>query len=210
MVGNVGAPVGDVGGRERGGGFHSRAPKDDVVVWNAKSIIAANCYGNSPLCFMTPKEYGEKYPDHLLEQYKLYVEMADRISQRRDQSNKFYATVYSALAAVLLLAARFDLSDSTLGIVFLAVGIVGSALAFIWWLNIQSYRALNRAKFAVIQEMEASLPFPGYKKEWELLRPAQGKPKYLQLTRIEQYIPVVFLLMSMALVGYAAYTLAGS
>ena len=159
---------------------------------------------------MTPKEYGEKYPDHLLEQYKLYVEMADRISQRRDQSNKFYATVYSALAAVLLLAARFDLSDSTLGIVFLAVGIVGTSLAFIWWLNIQSYRALNRAKFAVIQEMETRLPFPGYKKEWELLRPPQGKPKYLQLTRIEQYVPAVFLLMSMALVGYAAYTLAGS
>ena len=159
---------------------------------------------------MTPKEYGEKYPEHLLEQYKLYVEMADRISQRRDQSNKFYATVYSALAAVLLLAARFDLSDSTLGIVFLAVGIVGTSLAFIWWLNIQSYRALNRAKFAVIQEMETRLPFPGYKREWELsMHPPQGKPKYLQLTRIEQYVPVVFLLMSMALVGYAAYTLAG-
>ena len=159
---------------------------------------------------MTPKEYGEKYPDHLLEQYKLYVEMADRISQRRDQSNKFYATVYSALAAVLLLAARFDLSDSTLGIVFLAVGIVGTSLAFIWRLNIESYRALNRAKFAVIQEIEASLPFPGYKKEWELLRPPQRKPKYLQLTRVEQYVPAIFLLLSLALVGYAAYNLAGS
>ena len=186
-------------------------PKMMGLPGNAESIIAANCYGNSPLCFMTPKEYGEKYPDHLLEQYKLYVEMADRISQRRDQSNKFYATVYSALAAVLLLTARFDLSDNTLGIVFLAVGIVGTSLAFIWWLNIQSYRAINSAKFVVIQEIEASLPFPGYKREWELLmHPADGKRKYLQLTRIEQYVPVVFLLMSMALVGYAAYTLAGS
>ena len=146
----------------------------------------------------------------MLEQCKLYIEMTDRISQRRDQSNKFYATVYSALAAVLLLTARFDLSDSTLGIVFLAVGIVGTSLAFIWWLNIQSYRAINSAKFVVIQEIEASLPFPGYKREWELLmHPADGKRKYLQLTRIEQYVPVVFLLMSMALVGYAAYTLVG-
>lgn len=156
---------------------------------------------------MTPDRYGEKYPDHLLEQYKLYVEMADRISQRRDQSNKFYATVYSALAAVLLLAVRFDLSDSASAIAFLTVGIVGTALAFIWWLNIQSYRAINSAKFEVIQEMETKLPFPGYKREWDILRPADGKPKYLQLTRIEQYVPVVFLLLSLALVGYAAYSL---
>ena len=157
---------------------------------------------------MTPEQYGEKYPDHLLEQYKLYVEMADRISQRRDQSNKFYATVYSALAAVLLLTARFDLSDSALTIVFLAVGTVGAALALIWWLNIKSYRAINSAKFDVIHEIETRLPFPGYQREWELLRPTDSPPKYLQLTRIEQYVPAVFLLLSLALVGYAAYSLA--
>jgi hypothetical protein len=28
-------------------------------------------------------EYGEHYQDHLLEQYKLYVQMADKISERR-------------------------------------------------------------------------------------------------------------------------------
>ena len=157
---------------------------------------------------MKPEEYGEKYPDHLLEQYKLYIEMADRIRQRRDQSNKFYATVYSALAAVLLLAARFDLSDSTLGIVFLAVGVVGSSLAYIWWLNIQSYRAISSAKFAVIQEMEVWLPFPGYKKEWELLmHPPQGKRKYLPLTGLEGCVPVVFLALSFALVVYAVISL---
>ena len=157
---------------------------------------------------MTPDQYGEKYPEHLLEQYKLYVEMADRISQRRDQSNKFYATVYSALAAVLLLTARFDLSDSALTIVFLAVGTVGAALAFIWWLNIKSYRAINSAKFDLIHEMEIKLPFPVYKKEWELLQTSDRKPKYRQLTEIEQYVPAVFLLLSLALVGYAAYSLA--
>ena len=156
---------------------------------------------------MTPERYGEQYPDHLLEQYKLYVEMADRISQRRDQSNKFYATVYSALAAVLLLAVRFDLSDSASAIVFLAVGIVGTALAFIWWINIQSYRAINSAKFDVIHEIETKLPFPGYKREWEILQTPDRKHKYRQLTGIEQYVPTVFLLLSLALVGYAAYSL---
>ena len=51
---------------------------------------------------MKRDEYGENYQDHLLEQYKLYVEMADRVSQRRDQSNRFYVTIISALVALLV------------------------------------------------------------------------------------------------------------
>ena len=55
---------------------------------------------------MKPEEYGDKYSAHLLEQYKLYVEMADRVSQRRDQSNRFYVTIVSALAAIVVVIAR--------------------------------------------------------------------------------------------------------
>lgn len=51
---------------------------------------------------MKPEEYGEKYQDHLLAQYKLFVEMADRVSQRRDQSNRFYVTFVSAIAGLLI------------------------------------------------------------------------------------------------------------
>ncbi len=32
----------------------------------------------------------EKYHEHILEQYKLYVEMADRISARRNMANVFF------------------------------------------------------------------------------------------------------------------------
>jgi hypothetical protein len=31
-------------------------------------------------------DYGEHYHEHLLEQYKLHVEMTDNISDRRDRS----------------------------------------------------------------------------------------------------------------------------
>src|SRR5262245_9792406 len=48
----------------------------------------------------------DKYPDgafqnHLLEQYKLYVEMADRISQRRGTANTFFLTVNTAIIGAL-------------------------------------------------------------------------------------------------------------
>ena len=45
---------------------------------------------------MKPEEYGDKYSDHLLEQYKLYVEMTDRVSQRRERSNQFFITLLQA------------------------------------------------------------------------------------------------------------------
>ncbi len=41
----------------------------------------------------------------LFEQYKLYVQMADNISERRNQTNRFYITLLSGLFTVLAIAA---------------------------------------------------------------------------------------------------------
>ncbi len=154
---------------------------------------------------MKPEEYGEKYRDHLLEQYKLFVEMADRVSQRRDQSNRFYVTLVSAIAGLLMVLARFGTSVNGIWpVVFLISGLLGATLSFIWFLNIKSYRTLNTAKFEIINDLERRLPYQGYSKEWELLRPAIGSPKYLQLTRIEQLVPAVIILLFLGIAGYGA------
>ncbi len=161
---------------------------------------------------MKPEEYGEKYPDHFLEQYKLYVEMADRVSQRREQSNRFYVTLLAALAALLVVVARFVLAEEGAEVAFLTgvvliCGIFGAALSVIWWINIRSYRELNSAKFTIINRMEKQLPAAGYSDEWEILRPKEAPPKYFQITRIEQFVPVVVCSLFLALVAYAAYLL---
>ena len=154
---------------------------------------------------MKPEDYGEKYLDHRLEQYKLYVEMADRVSQRREQANRFYVSVVAAIVALLVVLARFDLDEKIWPTVFLISGIFGAALSIIWHVNIRSYRQLNGAKFAVINEMEEQLPVAGYSDEWELLRPKQGPAKYFQLTRIEQFVPMVFMLLFAVLAGYGIF-----
>ena len=159
---------------------------------------------------MTPEDYGENYNDHLLEQYKLYVEMADRISQRRDQSNRFYVTILSALAAVVVVITRFGVPVDGMSptVVFFAIGLFGIALSFIWRLNIKSYRVLNSAKFDVINEIEKQLPSRGYNKEWDLLKnPPPGRDRYLQLTRVEQRVPLIFIALFAALTLYALYLL---
>ena len=156
---------------------------------------------------MTPEKYGEKYPDHLMEQYKLYVEMADRVSQRREQSNRFYVTLVAAIVALLILAARLGVADGAWPVLFLLSGLFGMALSVVWYGNIRSYRELNTAKFAIINELEKQLPTAGYADEWELLRPKEGPPKYFQLSRIEQFVPVLFALLFAALFAYSLYLL---
>ena len=158
---------------------------------------------------MTPEKYGEKYNDHLLEQYKLYVEMADRISQRRDQSNRFYVTIVSALAAIVVIIARFGVPENgaLLEVAFLAIGLFGIALSVVWLFNIRSYRTLNSAKFEIINRIEKQLPFAGYGEEWEILRPPEGRRPYFQLTRVEQFVPVIFAALFAALTIYAIFLL---
>src|SRR5215211_423888 len=52
-----------------------------------------------------PDKYGGEYQNHLLEQYKLYVQMADKISERRQSANSFFLTINTALIAFLGLVA---------------------------------------------------------------------------------------------------------
>ena len=118
-------------------------------------------------------KYGEKFNEYLLEQYKLYVEMADRISERRMQTNKFYISLLSGLLALLSILVSVGKLNQTL--IFVIVSLLGIALCILWHINIRSYRQLNSGKFKVIHEMEQDLPFPCYDKEWEILGEGEKK-----------------------------------
>lgn len=156
---------------------------------------------------MEPDNYGDNFQAHLMDQYKLYVEMADRISQRRDQSNRFYAGLVSAIIALLVVMGRLGVSGSSWSIALLAAGLLGASLSVIWFINLGSYRALNSAKFRVINDMESQLPYAGYTEEWAYLRPAEGPARYFQLTRIERYVPLLILALFVGIVAYSIYSL---
>ena len=46
-------------------------------------------------------KYGEKYDEHLLQQYLLYVQMADKISERRSLANTFFLTANTAILSAI-------------------------------------------------------------------------------------------------------------
>ena len=138
---------------------------------------------------MKKDKYGERFQDHLLEQYKLYVEMADRISERRLQTNKFYISLLTGLST--LLSIFISVKTFNQNVIFIIISLLGITLCILWHTNIWSYRQLNSGKFKVIHEMEHYLPFPCYEKEWKLLEGGKEKNMYLQLTKVERYIPLI-------------------
>lgn len=154
------------------------------------------------------EKYGDKFQDHLIEQYKLYVEMADRVSTRRAQTNRFYISLLSVLLALLSIVVTREVFNGILSIIFVAIGILGIALCFLWYVNIRSYRQLNSSKFQVIHEMEQHLPFPAYEREWEILGKGKESEKYLKLTRIEQCVPFALTIPYLLLLAYSLYALA--
>jgi len=137
------------------------------------------------------EKYGSEFKAHILDQYKLYVEMADRVSSRRVQIASFYTSILSALLALLSITNNKELFQGPQSFVLLTVSILGLCLCFAWAANINSYKQLNSLKFKVIHEMETFLPFPCYDREWKILKEDKNRRRYLRLTAVEQYTPII-------------------
>ena len=123
-------------------------------------------------------------PSDLLELYKLACEMADRVSARRATTNNYLFTIHAALLA--------GLATGKLQVEL--VCIAGIMLTIVWWLLLRSYRDLNRAKFAVILDMETHLPWQVYGDEWKSLkddRLKRWRDRYAEFGTIERVVPPV-------------------
>ena len=138
------------------------------------------------------KDYGNDYREHLLEQYKLLVEMADAVSTRRVETNKYFLSINALLVTVIGLMSEQE------SILFVnafwrgAVAFSALLICIIWWSMIRSFKSLNRAKFAVINAIESKLPSAGFLAEWDYIERLDKKEKHREMTMIELWIPVVF------------------
>ena len=148
-------------------------------------------FTNTEECISAPE-----YQRQFFEQYKMYVDMADRISQRRSTANNFFIT---ANAALLTIASWFK---DDFGNYMYLVSAVGVAISIFWLFTIRSYRQLNSGKFAVIHEIETQLPLALFDYEWNVLGEGKSFKKYWPLSHIEQKIPVVFIVLYFTLSAF--------
>lgn len=147
----------------------------------------------------------ELYQNHILEQYKMYVEMADRISARRNSANTFFLSINSTiLASIAFLFDKIQLIEPRWVIIFPILSIL--ILCLVWWWLLTSYRKLNSAKYKVVGQLEAKLPSsPYWSAEWYELGEGKDPKKYLPLTAIEKWIPVVFGITYIMIVIYIIF-----
>lgn len=133
-------------------------------------------------------EYGDDYQVHLIEQYKLYLEMVDRISSRRLISNSFFLSINIALITLLGYTELKIITDVPFSFILL-VSLCGMFICLIWYRLIRSYKDLNNGKFKVIHHIERKLPMRLYEAEWISLGEGKNKKLYLPFTNIETTIP---------------------
>lgn len=133
----------------------------------------------------------EKLRGTLLDQYKLYVEMADRVSARRQHANTFALSINTALIALVGYVQSLDSAVLKEGF-FWAIALAGLVLNFVWYRLVRSYRDLNTAKFVVIHHIEKRLVISPYDAEWEAVGQGKDRKRYLPFTHIEIWIPWIF------------------
>lgn len=135
------------------------------------------------------KEKVNKYSGQILEQYKIYLQMVDNISNRRQSANSFFLTVNTAIIALISYVSMG--SKEPLKYYWL-IALAGLVICYTWYRLIRSYKDLNSAKFKVIHKMEAYLPFAPYDTEWKMVGEGKNRKLYLPFTHIEIYIPWIF------------------
>lgn len=149
---------------------------------------------SSPLFSRDAAGYGPDYQSHLLEQYKLFVESSQKVSEWRNATNNYFITVNAALAALYGLLA----AESVLPFWRYAIPVVGVAVCIAWKILITSYKNLNTAKFHIIHELESHLPVAIFRHEWQLLKKGRT-PLYRPVSHVESWIPLAFGLLHIAL-----------
>lgn len=129
----------------------------------------------------------------LLEIYQLHAELADRVSKRREGANRLYLSLLSGIITLLAISIRFEAEGpmpTAIEIAGLSVGLLSSVS---WMINIKSYKQLNDAKFDVLRNLEKKLDFQFFSDEWKLIDPNNRTSQYQELTKVERYLPRIFI-----------------
>lgn len=140
---------------------------------------------------MPETEYGPKYKDHLLEQYKIFVNSAEKISDRRQNANNHFLTLNAALISLLGLSSNITVLNSFEWVKIL-IAFVGIVICSVYWLLLRSYKQINSKKFGIIHEVEKQLPLKIYDHEWHALAKGRKWYVYFPFSHVEMFTPGIF------------------
>lgn len=140
--------------------------------------------------------------NELFQQYRMFVESAEKISERRNHLNTFFIALHS------LLVSGLSLFKSEIFAYIIPICAFGCVLSFLWWYMLCNYRALNKAKFSIIQEIEKKLPLNLYRTEWSLYKTKKhhlNPTRYLSFSRLEMVLPWLLIIVYLCLIFITYY-----
>jgi Na+/H+-dicarboxylate symporter len=139
------------------------------------------------LLLFTKEKYGENYDSHLIEMFKLYVDSAEKNSDRRQKANSYLLSINTAFIALL---GAFSIKDVNTLIwqISLSLSLIGVSISVLWSVILKTYKRLNSAKFKVINSIAEHLPISHYSAECDILK----TQNYKSLSNLEQVVPFIF------------------
>ncbi len=117
--------------------------------------------------------------EEIIALYNIMAQSINNSENKRVQTNALYSTLIVGMVA-------FTASNSHPPVTWIAF--ISLVISIIWYLHIEAYVKLARAKFKVIEALEKNLWMPIFYKEYEHLN--QIAPK-VRLTKLEKIIPIV-------------------
>lgn len=159
-----------------------------VQIHNSLSEIVSLLRGDST--YLKNKLFENKVDNDqmLIEQYKVMLSTSESLIERRQKLTTTYLTIFSALLPVISTMLSFPYFYLYLGAALIAV--ICIILCFSWRSTIISYGKSNRAKFAILEEIESKLPVTMFSSEWLALK--KITTKYKSFTNRETVIPILF------------------
>lgn len=147
-----------------------------------------------------------------LEIYKIHAAASDDVSRRRDSANRMYLGVTTSIVITMGIVGGWDDGGWRTWGSLTGLSALGWVVQAGWLGVIQSYRQLNRAKFAVLLELEKNLTFDFYTREWKEAGEGKDPAKYREATIAEKdlprYLQWAFGVVGIAAAGAGVWTLA--
>lgn len=145
-------------------------------------------------------------PKIVLEQWRLTVESAMQVSNRRQTANNLFIMMLTILISGVLLSDSISNADKPFQLgVSIAVSILGILLCFEWMSQMDYYGALNDVKYTAIRDMEKYLPIQIFNAE-DIYFYSDYKKKR-SFSKKEKIIPLIFIAVFLAIMLIAVYTL---
>ncbi len=135
----------------------------------------------------------ENYYAGILEQWGVANELANDVSNRRAELNNFYVSLMSILVGGVIFSDSITGSNIIVSVAAVVIiSLIGVFCCHSWRSQIRAYRQLNKEKYAVINELEKSLPANVLGYEYYLLLNDMKSEKKSLLTVHEEAIVNTF------------------